>query len=136
MAICIQEKTKLLPTDPLFWLLLQQERFMVDSYFRSGGIWADSAKEHLIPILKDLRKLHLATYKDAYMRGYARIKIEDKCLAEMTQDLNTILQDNGMYGKDPWLLWRFIYDDDAFQVTAGRVIKEHEAGLNSSEGGY
>ena len=136
MAICIQEKTKLLPEDPLFWLLLRQERFMVGSYFNAGGIWDDSAKDHLTPILRDLRKLHLATYRDAYQRGYARIKIADGCLTEMVQDLNTMLQDNGMYGKNVWLLWRFLYDDDAFQVTVGRIIKEHEAGLNSSGGGY
>jgi len=135
MATSVQVKTKLFPTDALFWLLLRQERFMVESYARTGGIWAESTKEQLIPILRDLRRLHLTTYRAAYLTGYARIKQEDSCLTEMVQDLNTILQDNGMYGKDPWLLWRLLYDDDAFQVTAGRVIKEHESGLNSS-GGY
>lgn len=131
MATAVKESTKLFPADALFWLLLKQERFMVEAYNMSSGIWEGSAKNHLTPILRDLRNLHLATYKDAYLKGYARIKTEDKCLTEMVQDLNTILEENGMYGKDVWMLWRFLYDDEAFQVTVGRVIKEHETGLNS-----
>jgi len=125
MATSVQVKTKLFPTDALFWLLLKQERFMVESYRMAGGIWQESAKENLIPILRDLRKLHLAVYKDAYLKGYARIKIEDGCLTEMTQDLNTLLEENGKQGKDIWLLWRFLYDDDEFEIVAGRIIEEY-----------
>jgi len=57
---------------------------------------------------------------------------DEEAAEEIINDLTGMLQENGIYNGDPWLLWRFLFDDDVFHVTAGRVIKEHESGLNSS----
>jgi len=56
---------------------------------------------------------------------------DEDALKEITDDLNSSLEDNGIFTHKVWLLWRLLYDEDEFHALVNKIISQYEAGLNS-----
>jgi len=121
-----QMKSRLFPDDELFWELLAVERRICKSHKTQwGGGWSSSFV--MDNTMRELRKLYLRLYKTAYLSGYNRIKHETELAAEITKDIQTILDENNLRHDGATLLWRLIQDEPYFISAVHNVLSYHNA---------
>ena len=117
-------ESRLFPSDALFWEMLDMERTMFKAHRGSS--------EALSPIYMDLRKVYVSLYKRAYQSGYSRIQSETELAAEISKDLNTILDENNLRHDGATLLWRLIQDDEYFISAVHNVLSYHNAAFEEA----
>ena len=105
----------------LFKALMQIERFSVKA--QRHDIWTYPDKLKLNPILKDLRRLYLQTYRDGFNKGLERLWKQTALEEQVVKDLEEIVvEENQLPDGDCLLFWWHLNEEDSFHEACKMAI--------------